>query len=120
LYRAPVLLRWRLLVGWRLVDGTAGRHSQAAEPVARLGGFDRTRIARDEAVQLANAGVALPELQQGIALFQLRRRGLAAPGILFQHLVVIPGRRLKIALTIFDVGQIELRVPGQVSIRVIL
>ena len=105
---------------WRLVNGAAAGDAETVQPVAGLRSFDGTRIARDQAVQLAHAGIALSEFQQRVALLQLRCRSLVAAGILLQHFVVILHRGFKVALAILDVGKIELRVSCQIGIGVIL
>src|SRR5271165_2418724 len=85
------LLLRRLRVCGRFVHGACAGHSQTAQPVACLRGFDGTRVTRDKTVQLTNAGVALAKLQQSITLLQLRRCRFAATGILLQYLVIIFG-----------------------------
>jgi len=41
----------------------AAGDTKAPQTIARLRSFNRSRIARDQAVQLADAGIALSELQ---------------------------------------------------------
>ena len=98
--------------------GGAAGDAEAAQPIARLRGFDGTRIAGDQAVQLANAGVALAQFEQRVALLQLRGGSLVAAGILLQHLVVVLHGRFKVALTILDVSKIELRVAGEIGVGI--
>ena len=62
----PLVRRWWLAGGGR--RGGAGGHSQPAQPVACLRCFDRARIAADEALQLANASLALSQFKQGVTL----------------------------------------------------
>ena len=119
LSRLSICLRCGLV--WLLRRWRSGRRdSQTLQPVTGLRGLDRARIAGDEAVQLAHSGLALAEFQQCVTFLQLRSGCFASTGVLFEDFVVIFHSRIEVALTILDVGEIELRIAREVGGPVIL
>src|SRR5207248_4786693 len=71
-------------------------------------------IARNQIVQLANARRPLSQFVQRQTFLQLRRRSFVAIWILLQNLVVIAYRGFVVAATVFNVGEVKLRVSGEV------
>src|SRR5579863_5478099 len=93
---------------------------QFLQPLTRQFRLTRVRVALHQRAQFARSSLRLPQVDQRVALLELRRGQLVARRVALDALVVLVDRLLVVALAVIALADIELGVRGEVGIGIVL